>query len=351
LIAQQERDEIEEVVRQVLDSLGGDKPSPLWSGNAGAFFAIRSLAPSDWRVKSAATRVELLEVSSVAGDRATVRLKAGVFPTLVHPIFGERHAKLRVTGPAELERSRDGWKLLTLAIDGVDVATCFFTPFPAEAAIGDVRIAAVARSLARNDELTVAVRNEGRRAAELDSVFAGGRVWLLFEDGGLLLRQRTLEPGEVTARSVGMKGRFRDEPMQVRVRVDGREAALELQRPKLSVGQRLRQMVRDDVLVQASLAAVVLAWLAGLVPAVIPAIFLLAAGLLLVLGECLSFLRGTRVSAQPFYAAVGLAELVAAAAIFGHEQVGIITPGAVAATLVAAHITRFQAEVRRRAHN
>ena len=214
-----------------------------------------------------------------------------------------------------------------------------------------MRIAAVARSLARNDELTVAVRNEGTRAAELDSVFAGGRVWLLFEDGGLLFRQRTLEPGEVTARSVGMKGRFRDEPMQVRVRVDGRDAALELQRPKLSVGQRLRQMIRDDVVVQASLAAVVLAWLAGLVPAVIPAIFLLAAGLLLVLGECLSFLRGTRVSAQPFYAAVGLVELVAAAAIFEHEEVGIITPGAVAATLIAAHIPRFQAEVRRRAHN
>ena len=139
--------------------------------------------------------------------------------------------------------------------------------------------------------------------------------------------------------------------MQVRVRVDGRESALELQWPKLSAGQRLRQMIRDDVVVQASVAAVVLAWLAGLVPAVIPAIFLLAAGLLLVLGEGLSFLRGTRVSAQPFYAVVGLVELVAAAAIFGHGEVGIITPGAVAATLIAAHIPRFQAEVRRRAHN
>ena len=158
-------------------------------------------------------------------------------------------------------------------------------------------------------------------------MFAGGRVWLLFEDGGLVLRRRTLAPGEVTARSVGMKGRFRDEPMQIRVRVDGQDAALELQRPQLSMRQRLRQMVRDDVVVHAFLAAVVLAWLAGLVPAAVPAIFLLAAGLLLALGECLSFLRGTRVSAQPLYAAVGLAELVAAAAIFEHEEVGIITPG------------------------
>jgi hypothetical protein len=350
LIAQQERDDIEEVVRQVLDSLGGDKPSPLWTGDAGAFFAARSLAPSDWRVKSAATRVELLQVSSVAGGRATVRLKAGVYPTLVHPIFGEHHAKLRVTGPAELERSTDGWKLLTLAVDGVDVASSLFTPFPAEATIGDVRIVAIARSLARNDELTVTLRNEGTRAAELDSVFAGGRVWLLFEDGGLLLRRRTLEPGEITARSQGMKGRFADRPMQVRVRLDGQEATLALQPPQRSLRQRLRQMIRDDVILHVLLAVALLAWLAGLVPAVIPGLFLLAAGILLVLGECLSILRGARVSAQVFYAAVGLADMVLAAAIFRHEEVGIIVPGALAATLIAAHVPRFQAEARRRAH-
>jgi hypothetical protein len=77
LSAEQARGEIEAVVRQVLYSLGGDEPSPLWAGDVGTFFQIRSLAPSsEWRVKSASTRVELLEVQSVEGDRATVRLKA-----------------------------------------------------------------------------------------------------------------------------------------------------------------------------------------------------------------------------------------------------------------------------------
>ena len=202
MIAQQERDEIEEVVRQVLDSLGGDKPSPLWSGNAGAFFAIRSLAPSDWRVKSAATRVELLEVSSVAGDRATVRSKPASSRRSSIRSSANATQSFESRAPPSCERSSDGWKLLTLAIDGVDSrlpSSCRFRR-KRRSATCDRRGRALAGAERRAHGRG---RNEGTRAAELDSVFAGGRVWLLFEDGGLLLRQRTLEPGEVTARSVG----------------------------------------------------------------------------------------------------------------------------------------------------
>jgi hypothetical protein len=70
-----------------------------------------------------------------------------------------------------------------------------------------------------------------------------------------------------------------------------------------------------------------------------------------VLGECLSVVRGVRVSAQLFYATVGAVELALALGILKHENAGIITPGLVAATIVAAHVQRFQVELRRRAHD
>jgi hypothetical protein len=352
LSAEQARGEIETVVRQVLDSLGGEKPSPLWAGDVGAFFQIRSLAPSsEWRVKSASTRVELLEVQSVEGDRATVRLKAGVYPTLEHPILGVRHPNLRVTGPAELRRSTDGWKMHTLRVDGTDIATSLFTPFPAVATVGGLRITAIARALARNDELTVTVRNEGRAAAVLDAVFTARRVWLLFEDGSFLLRRRrTLEPGAVWARSAAVKGHLTHAPTRIRIRAEGQDASLALRPPQRSIRRRLDQLKREDVILHLLVAAGAIAWLAGLSPLIL-GIFLLAAGLVLVLGECLSVVRGVRVSAQLFYATVGAVELTLALGIFKHENAGIITPGLVAATIVAAHVQRFQVELRRRAHD
>jgi hypothetical protein len=290
LSAERTRGEIEAVVRQVLDSLGGDKPSPLWAGDVGAFFQIRSLAPSsEWRVKSASTCVELLEVQSVERDRATVRLKAGVYPTVEHRIFGVRHANLRITGPAELQHSPDGWKMHTLGVDGVDMATSLFTPFPAEMTIGGLRITAIARALARNDELTVTARNDGHAAAVLESVFAARRVSLLFEDGSFLLRRRrTLEPGAVWARSVAVKGHLTDAPTEIRVRAEGQDASLALRPPHRSIRRRLDQVKREDVILHL---------------------------------------------------------------LVKHENVGIITPGVVAGTIVAAHFQRFQVELRRRARD
>jgi hypothetical protein len=239
----------------------------------------------------------------------------------------------------------------TLGLDGVDMAMALFTPFPAEVTIGGLRITAIARALARNDELTVTARNDGGAAVVLESVFAARRVALLFEDGSFLLRRRrTLQPGAVWARSVALKGHLTDAPTQIRVRAEGQDASLAIRPPQRSIRRRLNQVKREDVILHLLVAAGVIAWFAGLSP-VIPGIFLLAAGLVMVLGECLSVLRGVRVSAQFFYAAVGAVELALAVAIFGHENVGIITPGVVAGTIVAAHFQRFQVELRRRARD
>jgi hypothetical protein len=108
--------------------------------------------------------------------------------------------------------------------------------------------------------------------------------------------------------------------------------------------------MREEVILHAFVVFGLVAWLAGL-GAVVAGIALLIAGLALVLGECLSLLGGVRVSAQAFYATAGVLELAAATAILREEDVGILTPGAVAGGIVAAHIPRFQAALRRRRHD
>jgi hypothetical protein len=125
---------------------------------------------------------------------------------------------------------------------------------------------------------------------------------------------------------------------------------LSLRPPRRSIRRRFDHIKREDVILHLLVVVGAIAWLARF-NAVFLGIFLLAAGMVMLMGECLSVLRGVRVSAQFFYAAVGVAEVVLAVGIFAHENVGIITPGVVAATIVAANVQRFQVELRRRAHD
>lgn len=346
-----ERGEVESVVRKLLEAAGRgrDWVPRLWAGEVAKFVGVQSLdrstgRPSSdgWRLASSTPAVKRLAVRSIADGSATVDLRAFMQLTFEHRTGRQRELSIHLGGPVRLSRANGRWKVVTLTVDGIDLASSLFKPVPAKAMLGDLNVWAVARAQPRADEFTVAIRNEGSGPAEVQAVFTRRRVCWLFEDGvPLLSRPRVLLPGEVWARTIALKGRLTRMATSIRARSNGEEVRLTLRPPHRSPVHRLRQGVDSNVLLQSFVALAVAAWIAGIDAAVLGFV-LLGAGLVLVLGEVLSFLSGTRASGQAFYAMAGLAELLIAGLVFRSEGIGFVAPAVVAVIVLLGHVGTFR---------
>lgn len=347
MITIDDRQAIEDVIREFLEAAAlGNVHARLWAGPVAEWFALNQdvieSTPFPLHVKGGNDRLQKLEIRSIEGDSAEVTLKADCFLTIDHPIAGQRHTTVRYRGDAVLRRESNSWRIITLQLDGVDLASALFDPVPAEAIVEEVHIAAAARFTKGPLLLLVAVRNLGDSPAVLGRIFAGGRVWWLFDEGAVL-RQRplVLRAGANWGIAVSLKASLLRRSMTIRVRVNNQDVALDLHPPPRALWRRIRQSAHTNAVLHVfalcSLLAIPLAGPRGIGGF---ALLLLGAGILNVFGEALGFLSGTRVSAQALYGAVGLLEIAVAAFLLQRGHVDKIL--AVGVLAVVAPYIWFQ---------
>ena len=128
------------------------------------------------RQSSGELDVRRLEVAHVSGDRATADLEASLTWTLDHPVHGRSVRTEELTGPVDLERDGDSWRVLDVKVDGRPRSSSW-TEVPGSVELDDLGVEDVVLELAAHHaSFELGIENRGAHPIVVFEALRGART-------------------------------------------------------------------------------------------------------------------------------------------------------------------------------